>query len=152
MHWLFCYLFVLVDIWESQRTTQQLLSLSRLQLFALYHFPMYFHSTFFIHPLHCQSKFSRSTIVYCTSTVYICSVHTTFIFGICILYSWVWYFLMNGNVGLWQSLINVSSQQGKSVSSCLGRQSCHRHGPKTLLAQTVEITKYHVFFIVFLKF
>ena len=31
-------------------------------------------------------------------------------------------------------------------------ESCHRCGPKTVLAQTAEITKCHVIFIVFLKF
>ena len=36
-----------------------------------------------------------------------------------------------------------------SISSCLGRQSCHRHGPKTVQAQTAETTKFHVIFIVF---
>ena len=30
-----------------------------------------------------------------------------------------------------------------SVSRCLGQQSCHRHGPKTVPAQTAEITKCH---------
>jgi hypothetical protein len=31
-------------------------------------------------------------------------------------------------------------------------ESCHRCGPKTVLAQTAEITKCHVIFIVFFKF
>ena len=39
-----------------------------------------------------------------------------------------------------------------SISSCLGQQSCHRHGSKTALAQRAEITKCHVIFIVFFKF
>ena len=32
------------------------------------------------------------------------------------------------------------------------RKSCHRRGPKTVLAQTAELTKYHVIFVVFFKF
>ena len=39
-----------------------------------------------------------------------------------------------------------------SVSSCLGQQSCHRREPKTVPAQTAEITKCHVIFIVFFRF
>jgi hypothetical protein len=31
-------------------------------------------------------------------------------------------------------------------------QSCHRRGPKTVPAQTAEITKCHVIFVVFFKF
>ena len=40
-----------------------------------------------------------------------------------------------------------------SVISCLGRQGCHRHGLKTVLAaQTAERTKCRVIFVVFFKF
>ena len=49
----------------------------------------------------------------------------------------------------WNWLESVSEA---SVSICLGRQSCHRRGPKTVLAQTAEITKCHVIFVVFFKF
>ena len=38
-----------------------------------------------------------------------------------------------------------------SVSSCLGPQSCHRHGSKIVPAQTAEITKCDIIFIVFFK-
>ena len=31
-------------------------------------------------------------------------------------------------------------------------QSCHRHGLKTVLAQTADITKCHVILVVFFKF
>ena len=35
---------------------------------------------------------------------------------------------------------------------CQQLQSCHRRGPKTVPAQTAEITKCHVIFVVFFKF
>ena len=115
-----CQFFVLVDTWESQSTTLQIFSLAKLQLFTLNHFPMYFLCTVHV-AFKCYHKCYRSTVQwFCgtftalqlyvfavwtlhfhyISTLYICSVHTAFIFGICILYSRVWYFLMNGNVGL----------------------------------------------------
>ena len=43
---------------------------------------------------------------------------------------------------------NTNEQRGERQQM----QSCHRRGPKTVPAQTAEITKCHVIFIVFYKF
>ena len=45
------------------------------------------------------------------------------------------------------SMINVSFIQINAQA-----ESCHRRGPKTVPAQTAEMTKCHVIFIVFFKF
>ena len=44
------------------------------------------------------------------------------------------------------SLKTTTSEQASAA------EKLHRRGPKTVLAQTAEITKYHVIFIVFFKF
>ena len=53
-----------------------------------------------------------------------------------------WFRLKNGFDTLWSRTVREHQRA----------ESCHRHGPKTVLAQTAEITKCHVIFIVFFKF
>ena len=47
---------------------------------------------------------------------------------------------------------NPDGQVVEAASKRQQLQSCHRRGPKTVLAQTAEITKFCVIFIVFFKF